>query len=155
MASEPWILAIAGRLWPQNALVIVAMALTAVGATCFVVIAERVSDRHTQRFDESVLRSLRQADNPAVPAGPACMGKVARDVIALGSLTNSRWTRAYMLLAAGAIPFLVGISRTVLGVHYPTDMLAGWLGGTVWALCCWLVARRLRGTFVPDRMNGA
>jgi undecaprenyl-diphosphatase len=36
------------------------------------------------------------------------------------------------------------LSRLNLGVHYPTDGIAGWLGGLAWALICWLVARALQ-----------
>ena len=43
-------------------------------------------------------------------------------------------------------------ARVVLGVHYPTDVLAGWTAGLVWAILCWLVARWLqhRGAVEQD-----
>ena len=51
-----------------------------------------------------------------------------------------RWVRTYLLLLAALLTFLVGISRVYLGVHWPTDVLAGWTAGASWALLCWLLA---------------
>lgn len=52
--------------------------------------------------------------------------------------------KAYILLVALLITLLVGISRIYMGVHWPTDVLAGWTAGAVWASLCWLIARWLQ-----------
>lgn len=55
----------------------------------------------------------------------------------------------WFILGFGAtLTFLIGLSRVYLGVHWPSDVVAGWTLGACWALLCWLVARWLqrRGT---------
>lgn len=66
----------------------------------------------------------------------------------LGRFVGKWHLRAYFLLLAVILMIIVGLSRVYLGVHYPTDVVAGWAAGLAWALICWLVARSLqrRGT---------
>ncbi len=55
----------------------------------------------------------------------------------------SRALVRYVTASSFVLAFLVGISRVYLGVHYPTDVLAGWAVGGTWALLCWTIARAL------------
>lgn len=45
--------------------------------------------------------------------------------------------RTYVLCAAVLLTLLIGLTRVYLGVHWPTDVLAGWSLGAAWALVCW------------------
>jgi undecaprenyl-diphosphatase len=45
--------------------------------------------------------------------------------------------KAYVVLGAIALTLAIGASRVYLGVHWPTDVLAGWCLGAAWALLCW------------------
>ncbi len=70
----------------------------------------------------------------------------------LARVQPRRPAKAYLLVLAALLTLLVGISRVYLGVHWPTDVLAGWAAGAIWALLCWLAARWLqrRGQVEPD-----
>ena len=72
----------------------------------------------------------------------------------LARVQRSRRIKAYILLVAIVLTVLVGISRVYLGVHWPTDVLAGWTAGTGWALLCWLLARWLQIHGVVENENG-
>ena len=72
------------------------------------------------------------------PSGHAMLSAVV--YLTFGALlaettTNPR-LRILYLSAAIFLTFIVGVSRVYLGVHYPTDVVAGWCLGTAWALIC-------------------
>jgi undecaprenyl-diphosphatase len=80
------------------------------------------------------------------PSGHSMLSAAA--YLTLGALlartTANRWLKTYFLAVASALTIVIGISRVFLGVHYPTDVLAGWCAGLAWALLCAAVARRLQ-----------
>lgn len=80
------------------------------------------------------------------PSGHAMSSAVV--YLTLGALlartVARRKEKVYVILAAMLLTLLIGVSRVFLGVHYPTDVLAGWSAGMAWALLCWLVARHLQ-----------
>lgn len=61
----------------------------------------------------------------------------------LAQVETSKRVKAYLIIVAMLLTFLVGISRVYVGVHWPTDVLAGWTAGAAWATCCLVVWRWL------------
>lgn len=224
-----------GRLWrglrwigARELASLVAVLVLTGGILTLLETADLVSDGKTRELEERVLLSMRAADDPGDPIGPAWFEAAARDVTALGSSTvmaglvlavvgflllRRRWragllialavcgaelighllkaaygrprptvvsqeahvlteafpsghamvsaavyltlgallaeletrlaVRAYILLWAVLLPLGIGLSRVYLGVHWPTDVLAGWAAGACWAIMCLLAARWL------------
>jgi undecaprenyl-diphosphatase len=50
----------------------------------------------------------------------------------------------YFMSLAAFLTVVIGVSRIYLGVHYPTDVLAGWCIGAAWALGCWTIMTRFQ-----------
>ena len=75
------------------------------------------------------------------PSGHSLNGAATYLGLALifGSLSQRR--RGIWFAAALCLSLAIAFSRVWLGVHYPTDAIAGWLGGTGWALVITALAR--------------
>lgn len=99
-----------------------------------------------QRPRPDVVPHAAFVDTTSFPSGHSMLSAVT--YLTLGALLARSQPRkrlkAYFLLVAVILTFLIGTSRVYLGVHWPTDVLAGWTAGASWAIVCWLGARWLQ-----------
>lgn len=91
------------------------------------------------------------------PSGHAMMAAVTYLTLAamLARVQPRRALKVYVMVLAVILTVAVGLSRLYLGVHWPTDVLAGWTAGAAWALLVWTVAGQLarRGAVEPERQD--
>lgn len=202
---------------------LVLLLLFAASLWAFAELADEVRDGDAHAFDEAVLLSIRNADDPSDPIGPKWVEEIGRDLTALGGVAvltlvtiavggylvleqkprialvvviavgggllvssllkrgfdrprpdlvphqsevytasfpsghsvmaavtyltlaallarshERRSVKVFLIVLAIIVTALVGVSRIYVGVHWPTDVLAGWTAGAAWALLCWV-----------------
>ncbi len=87
------------------------------------------------------------------PSGHSALGMVAYGILAV-LVSRSRLPRPWrtaIVIGLGALVALIGISRVWLGVHFPTDVIAGWVAGGVIVLAFAAITRRVS----PEPAAGA
>ena len=89
---------------------------------------------------------LVQVSSASFPSGHAANSAIVYLTIAtlIVQIVEGRAARLYILITAALLVTIIGISRIYLGVHWPSDVLAGWSFGTLWALAWWCLGAWLR-----------
>lgn len=98
-----------------------------------------------QRARPDIVTHLVPTSIASFPSGHEMNSAVVFPTIAviLGRAVE-RAQRTYLLAAAASLVVAIGVSRIFLGVHRPTDVLAGWTVGSAWAMTCAMVMEALR-----------
>jgi len=88
-----------------------------------------------ERPRPDVVPHLSHVTTTSFPSGHSVLSAVVYLTIGslLARLVHQRRLKLYFLGVAMFLSFLVGVSRVYMGVHYPTDVLAGWSIGLAWA----------------------
>ena len=108
-------------------------------------LANEVLKAFIARARPDVLEPIVEERGFSFPSGHSALGTVAWGVLAV-LVMRSRLPlamRRAIVIGLGILIFLIGISRVWLGVHYPTDVLAGWTAGAVIVLVYARLTRRV------------
>jgi len=120
--------------------------LLLISAVCGGVVWSLLLKSAFDRPRPQIADSLSYVITSSFPSGHSMMA--AATYLTLGVMLartqQQRRLKIYFVGIAVLLMILTGISRVCLGVHYPTDVLAGWMAGLVWAVICWLAAAFLQ-----------
>ena len=72
--------------------------------------------------------------------------------ILLAMTFKERSLKLFVFITAAVLALVIGFTRVYMGVHYPTDVLGGWMLGLAWAIICGLICHRLqeKGIVEPE-----
>ena len=130
---------IAGYLWLDRRFGLLTFLLTTVASGTVLSLALKAL---FHRPRPEIVPHLSDIATASFPSGHAMLSSVVYLTLAaaLARTAESIKLKCYYLGVAIALTGLIGCSRVYLGVHYPTDVLAGWSLGSAWVVICCLVA---------------
>lgn len=105
------------------------------------------------RARPTIVPHLREVTSTSFPSGHAMSAAIVYLTIGvmLAKAMRGRWAKAYCMFWGATLALLVGTSRAFLGVHYPSDVVGGWIAGLTWASGCWIVSQFIPTTeLVPE-----
>ena len=116
------------------------------GGTVSGSIAVAVTKSLVGRQRPSLIDHLVEVGSASFPSGHSANSAIIYLTIALVlmQIVERRAARRYLFGVAVALVTAIGCSRVYLGVHWPSDVLAGWAFGSLWALAWWALGVWLR-----------
>ena len=128
---------------------------TALVVTALVVLATLSQSFLKEVFDRprpDIVPHWVEATSFSFPSGHSLVSAVVYPTLGtlVTRLVKHRLLKVYFLSVALLLMVLVGVSRVYLGVHYPSDVLAGWMLGLGWGIVGWLVLRALQRRHVVE-----
>ena len=98
------------------------------------------------RARPDLIPHLAEASGYSFPSGHSADSAIVYLTLAAlaTQVTGTRATRLYLFGGALLLTGAIGISRVYLGVHWPSDVLAGWSFGTIWAYAWWIATAKAR-----------
>ena len=112
--------------------------VAAISGTILSTAMKMVFDRPRPEFTQAA-----RVFTASFPSGHSLVSAIV--YLSLGALlaeqAETAALRRFYFAVAIVATLAIGLSRIYLGVHYPTDVVAGWLLGTSWAICCFWVVR--------------
>ena len=130
---------VAGRLWLERRYGLLTFILGAVVSGTVLSLVLKVL---FHRPRPAIVPHLSSIATASFPSGHAMLSSVVYLTLAaaLSRAAPTTGLKCYHLAVAVMLTGLIGCSRVYLGVHYPTDVLAGWSGGSAWTVICCLIA---------------
>jgi len=97
---------------------------------------------HFARARPEVVPHLIEVHSLSFPSGHALNSAIVYLTLAiLLARELKQWRmRIFVVGAAALLVLLIGFTRLYLGVHFPSDVLAGWMLGAGWALAMGMIA---------------
>lgn len=124
----------------------IALALSVAATQAIVAVLKALVER--PRPEGSTLADASGFSFPSGHSATSVALYVALGLLVAGAI-RGRGPRVAALAAGACVALAVGASRVYLGVHYPVDVVAGWLTGGAVVIVCWAAASRLRAASTP------
>lgn len=126
------------RRWRVAATILVAV----LGGVLISTLAKQLIDRTRPELVPHAV----EVSTASFPSGHSMMAATVYFTLAALAMQfqSRRGEQLYLVGVAVVLTGVVGWSRIYLGVHWPTDVLAGWTIGAVWALLVWFAIEGLQ-----------